>query len=196
MSGIGKRTRPPNLEKLLNNKIYNPSTEFPEDLMDKLFLCDRDAPKPEEYEDKLDNAPIDKPFPHFDPPYPIVSYDKEHYHDQEDKKALNDKRVSEIARIEELGKRKKRMKELRKIYDTAKEKFDELKSAQNSRSQKSSTKQIQQILDSSKNRLDSTDDDNSNESSSAVNSESSDDSDDDEHYASSDDEEPREKRRR
>lgn len=192
MSGSGKRTRPPNIDKILQNKKFNPSIEFPEDLLDKIFLCDRDAPKPDEYKEQLDRHPIEKPFPKFDPPY-TDSYNKEFYHDKEDKRALNDKKVSEIARIEELRKRKKRMSELEKIYKTAKERFEELKSADNTRSQKTKNDEILKMLDKSKHGFGSSDAENSNDSSSADNVESE--SNDVDRYESYDDEEPREKKR-
>lgn len=193
MSGVGKRTRPPNIDKILQSKKFNPSTDFPEDLLDKIFLCDRDAPKPEEYEEQLDRHPIEKPFPQFDPPYEDTYNNKEYYHDKEDRKALNDKRVSDLAKIEELRKRKKRMNELENIYKDAREKFEELKAAQSTRGQKSYTDEIQKIMDKNKDRLDSTDDENSNDMSSDHNDESEDN--DIDRYESYDEEEPRERRK-
>lgn len=191
MSGLPKRARPPNLESISKSLMYDPPTEFPKELQSKIFLCDRNAINLDDFRENLKNTPILEPFPEYDPPY-----GKDLYYDKNDRQALHDERVSEIARLGELKKRKDYIKEYKKIYDKAKEDFEEeKKSVQAGRSNKSNVKDVQKIFENSKNmNLSSSDvDSNSNISYSDDNDDSSDNND---RYRSSDSDEPRERKRK
>lgn len=153
----------PSLDDFRNKAQYNPTNEIPDDLKRNIVLCD-DLPSEDKFRDELQSVPVNDLFPEFD-----CGYDENFYAGSEDKKALNNKQITELFRIDELSKRKNRCKMFKEIYDELRQKHEEerqtiqdaLKQSQNEKKDLNKEK-TKKILASS--RLDSNSNSDSDDS--------------------------------
>lgn len=109
----------PSLDDFRFKAQYNPTNFIPDDLKRDIVLCD-DLPSKDEFHDDLQSVPVNDPFPEFD-----CGYDENFYASSEDKKALNNKQITDFFRTDELSKRKNRFKVFKEIYDYLRQKHEE-----------------------------------------------------------------------